>query len=148
MDDYVLMTDIRMDHPIFQPFSKPHSGTFSSARFYSHSRIFAGPGAEILARFDNGDPALIAIGMEKGRVLVFTSSADDAGNDLPLKAVYAPFWQSMLHYLERFEERRNWLEIGDVLDPGKVLSDTAFRRGEDAPDPDAAIAVLARRTAR
>ena len=41
-----LMTDVRMDHPIFQPFSKPHSGTFSSARFFKHARISPGPGAE------------------------------------------------------------------------------------------------------
>jgi hypothetical protein len=141
-EDFVLMTDIRTDHPIFQPFGKPHSGTFSGARFYRHGRIATGTGAEVLARFDNGDPALVSAAVGKGRVLVFTSSADDTGNDLPLKAVYAPFWQQMLRFLESYGEQRNWLEIGDVIDPGKILSEKALRRGVAEPDPGEAVAML------
>ena len=141
-EDFAVMTYVRTNHPIFQPFGKPHSGSFSSARFYSYSRITVDSGAEILARFDNGDPALVSIGIGKGRILVFASSADDAGNDLPLRAVYAPFWQQMLRYLESFEGQRDWLEIGDVIDARKVLSEKAFRRGEEEPNPGEAIAVL------
>ena len=141
-DDFVLMTDIRTDHPIFLPFGKPHSGTFSGARFYDYTRIVPETGAEVLARFDNGDPALVSIGIDKGRILIFASSADDTGNDLPLKAVYAPFWQQMLRHLESFEEQTNWLEIGDVVDPKKVLAEKAFRRGDEAPDPGEAVAML------
>jgi hypothetical protein len=58
-ENFVLMTDIRMDHPIFQPFREPHSGTFTNARFFSHARLSPGPEAEIPARFENGDPALV-----------------------------------------------------------------------------------------
>ncbi|MBN2243249.1 MAG: BatA domain-containing protein [Acidobacteria bacterium] len=141
-EDFVLMTDIRTDHPVFQPFGKPHSGTFSGARFYSHAGILPGPGAEVLARFDNGDPALVSAGIGKGRVLIFASSADDTGNDLPLEPVYAPFWQQMLRYLESFGEQRNWIEIGDAIDPGRVLSEKALRLGNAAPEPGEAVAVL------
>ncbi|MBN2321571.1 MAG: BatA domain-containing protein [Acidobacteria bacterium] len=141
-EDFVLMTDIRTDHPVFQPFGKRYSGTFSGARFYNHARIVAGPGTEILARFDNGDPALVATGMDKGRILIFASSADDTGNDLPLSAVYAPFWQQMLRYLESYENQRYWLEVGDFIVPDTILSGKAFRRGEDLPGPGEAVAVL------
>ncbi len=141
-DDFVLMTDIRTDHPIFQPFGKPHSGTFSGARFYDYTRIDPGTGAEVLARFDNGDPALVSIKIDKGRILIFASSADDTGNDLPLKAVYAPFWQQMLRYMESFDDQTKWLEIGDVIEPKKVLAEKAFRRGDEAPDPGEAVAML------
>jgi hypothetical protein len=120
-EDFVLMTDIRLDHPIFEPFDKPHSGTFSNAKFYSHCRILAGSGADVLARFDNGDSALVSMEIGEGRVLLFTSSADSSCNDLPLKAVYAPFWQQVLRYLENFEEEQHWLNIGDVLVPERVL---------------------------
>jgi len=142
VDDFVLMTDIRTDHSIFKPFGKPHSGNFSSARFYNHSRLVAGSGTEVLARFDNGDPVLVSTGLDKGRILIFTSSADDTGNDLPFKTVYAPFWQQMLRFLESFEEQRNWLEIGDVIDPEKILSTKSFLLGEDAPNPGQAVAML------
>ena len=141
-ENYVLMTDIRLDHPIFQPFAKPHSGSFSSARFFNHARLSVAGGAEVPARFDNGDPALVSIGLDKGRVLVFASSADDALNDLPLKAVYAPFWQQMLRYLEGFREQRHWVNVGDLVAPRKILVETALRHAKGSPDPKDAIAIL------
>ena len=141
-DAFALMTFVQTTHPIFQPFNKPHSGTFSSARFYRYSRIIADAGAEILARFDTGDPALVSIAMGKGRILIFASSADDTDNDLPLKAVYAPFWQQMLRYLENYAAQRNWLMIGDVLEPRKILYERGFRRGADEVGPGDAIALL------
>ncbi|MEJ2111264.1 MAG: BatA domain-containing protein, partial [Acidobacteriota bacterium] len=141
-DDFALMTDIEMDHPIFQPFGKPYSGTFSSTRFYYHARLNPGPGIDVPARFDNGDPALVSISAGKGRVLIFASSADDSGNDLPFKAVYAPFWQQMVRYLENRGQQQNWLEIGDVIDPRRILSMKAFHYGEAEPDPNEAVAIL------
>jgi hypothetical protein len=141
-EDYILMTDVRMDHPIFLPFGKPHSGTFSNARFYKHARISVGAGAEVAAKFDNGDPALAAATIGKGRVLVFASSADDTSNDLPLKAVYAPFWQQMLRYLESFRERRHWLEVGDTVAPKKYLVETVLRQTKLNAEITDAIAIL------
>jgi hypothetical protein len=142
VENYVLMTDVRLDHPIFQPFSRPNSGSFSSARFFRHARVSAGSGAEVPARFDNGDPALVSVPVEKGRVLIFASSADDSANDLPLKAVYAPFWQQMLHYLENFQERRHWLDVGDTMAPNKLLVDAALRQTKGKVDLSGSIAIL------
>jgi uncharacterized membrane protein len=141
-EQYSLMTDIRMDHPIFQPFSKPHSGTFSSSRFFYHAAVSVGPGAEVAARFDNGDPAVIAASFEKGRVLIFASSADDASNDFPLKAVYAPFWQQALRYLENFREQRHWREVGDIINSRELLTETALRYSKANPDPNEAVVIL------
>jgi hypothetical protein len=141
-ENYVLMTDVRMDHPIFQPFGLPNSGSFSTARFFRHARISSGIGAEVPARFDNGDPALVAVRHGKGRVLIFASSADDSCNDLPLKAVYAPFWQQILHYLENFQERRHWLEVGETMAPRKLLGNTALRQAKAYPDLGDSVAVL------
>jgi uncharacterized membrane protein len=125
-DDYILMTDVRMDHPIFRPFSEPHSGNFSSARFYRHAKLTIESGAEAPARFENGDPALITMNVGKGRVLIFASSADDESNDLYLKAVYAPLWQQMLRYLENFREKRRWLDVGDTVSPKRLLTEAAL----------------------
>jgi len=141
-EDYILMTDVRMDHPIFQPFSKPHSGTFSGARFFGHASISVGSGVQIPARFDNGEPALVSINIDKGRVVIFASSADDSSNDLPLKAVYAPFWQQVLRYLENFQERRHWLEVGDTVSPKKLLVEAALRQSKGNVDLNEAIVVL------
>ncbi len=141
-EDYALMTAIRMDHPVFKPFSQPNSGSFSGVRFFRHAKLSVGSAADILARFDNGDPALIAVAIEAGRVLVFPSSADDSSNDLPLKAVYAPFWQQALHFLENFQERRPWMEVGATLSPKTLLSDTALRQGKGLANSEASVAIL------
>jgi hypothetical protein len=141
-EDYILMTDIRMDHPIFRPFGNPHSGNFSSARFFDHARISAGPGAEVPARFDNGDPALTAVNVDQGRVLIFASSAGDESNDLPLKAVYAPFWHQMLRYLENFRQRRGWLDIGEIFAPKDLLSEAARRQSKGNRELNQAVVVL------
>jgi hypothetical protein len=141
-EDYTLLTDIRMDHPIFSPFREPHSGSFSTARFYRHARLTVKPPAEVIARFDNGDPALVAMPYEGGRVLVFSSSADDSGNDLPLKSVFAPFWQQMLRYLENFKAGRSWVDVGDTIAPRDILSEAALRQSRGGLDSNQAIAVV------
>jgi hypothetical protein len=141
-EDYSLMTDIRQDHPIFRPFSEPHSGSFSTARFYEHARLSATSGAEVLARFDDRTPALVQANIEKGRVLIFPSSADDSTNDLPLKSVYAPFWQQLLRYAANFQEGRRWVEVGDMIAPRRLLVDAALRLGKGNIDLDQSIVVL------
>jgi hypothetical protein len=126
-EDYSLLTDLRLDHPIFRAFSEPHAGTFSSAKFFKHARIRVSPEGEILARFDDGDPALAAAEIGKGRVLIFASSADDATNDLPIRSVYLPFWYQILHYLENVQQERQWMDVGDTIFPKKLLAEEAVR---------------------
>jgi hypothetical protein len=141
-EDYALLTDLRMDHPIFRPFAEPNSGTFSTARFFKHARLAVAAGGDVIARFDNGDPALVSVPLEKGRVLVAAFSADDSGNDLPLKSVFAPFWQQSLRYLENFREGRHSLQIGDTITPRTVLSDAALRQGKGTVDLNQAVVVV------
>lgn len=141
-EDYVLLTNVRMDHPIFQPFREPHSGTFATAKFFTHVKVDAGPKGEVLARFDNGDPALVSTTLDKGRVLVFTSSADDTQNDLPLKPVYAPLWQQMLHYLDNFQEGKRWVQVGDTIAPKELLVEAALKQGKGNIDLNQPIVVV------
>jgi hypothetical protein len=141
-DDYALLTDLRMDHAIFRPFSEPNSGSFANARFYRHAQLVLFSGAQVLARFDNGDPALVAADIDKGRVLVLASSADDATNDLPVRAVFAPFWHQMLRYLEDFRQERPWVDVGDTIAPKKLLVEAAVRQGKGNVNLNQAIVVM------
>ncbi len=141
-DDYSLLTDLRMDHPIFRPFSAPHSGSFSGARFYRHARLVLSEGAETLAHFDNGDPALVLVRREKGKVVIFASSADDTANDLPLKAVYAPFWQQTLQYLDNVSEESHAVEVGSTVSPRKYLLEAALRQARGNVDLNQALVLL------
>ena len=140
--DYALLTDIKLDHPIFRPFSEPHSGSFASAKIFKHTRLAVGAGAEVLARFDNGEVALAAATLDKGRILIFASSADDSANDLPLKAVFAPFWQQMLRYVDNLQEGRRWVEVGETFAPRSILLEAMLRQGKATIDLNQAVVVI------
>jgi hypothetical protein len=142
MRSYALLNDLRLEHSIFKPFRDPHSGNFSSAKFFRHARLTVAGGADVLARFDNGDAALVSIRYGKGRALVFASSADDRANDLPLKAVFAPFWQQIVRYLDDSSESRETLEVGASVSPRKLLAEATRRRGVKGIDPNQAVVVM------
>jgi hypothetical protein len=142
VQDYALLTDVRMDHQVFRPFSEPHSGSFTTAKFFQYARVAAGPGSEVLARFDNGYPALVSANIGKGRIVVFTSSADDKWNDLPLKPVYAPFWQQTLRYINNLQEGRRWVDVGETIAPQKILREAALRQGKGSIDLEQALVIL------
>ena len=108
--------------PIFEPFRAPRSGDFSGARFYSYRAVTLSKDAQILARFDDGAPALVGRRIGNGRVLVWTSSLDLAGNDLPIKSVFLPFVHRMVTTLAAYTERPSWMTVGDVLEAGRTAA--------------------------
>ena len=108
--------------PIFEPFRAPRSGDFSGARFYSYRALTLAKDAQILARFDDGAPALVGRRVGNGRVLVWTSSLDLAGSDLPLKSVFLPFVHRMVTTLASYTERPSWMTVGDVLEAGRTAA--------------------------
>ncbi len=73
----VAITDVKFDHPIFEVFQE--SGRLASANVIGYFRSEPRPNAAVLARFEDGSPALLEARTGKGRVLLFTSSLDQAG---------------------------------------------------------------------
>jgi hypothetical protein len=107
---------------VFEPFRAPRSGDFSAARFYGYRAVTTQPGANILARFDDGAPALVERKVSNGRVLVWASSFDIAWNDLAVKPVFLPFVHQMARHLAAYREPEPWLTVGEVLDPARIVS--------------------------
>ncbi len=104
-------------HSIFEPFRAPRSGDFSTARFYGYRAGTTARDATVLARFDDGSPALVERRVGAGRVLVWLSSLDLAWNDLAVKPVFLPFVHQMARHLVAYREAPPWMTVGDVLDP-------------------------------
>jgi hypothetical protein len=101
-------------HPVFELFRGPHSGDFSSARFFRYRRLEAKEG--VLSRFDDGGVALAARTAGKGRVLVWTSSIDTAWNDLALQPVFLPFLHQLVRHAASHAESPAWHTVGEALD--------------------------------
>ena len=102
-------------HPIFEAFRAPRSGDFSSARFYGYRAVTAAPGSQVLARFDDGAPALMERRTGRGKVIVWTSTLDVAWNDLALKPVFLPFVHRVAANLAAYTQRPASMTVGDVL---------------------------------
>ncbi len=62
-------------HPVFEVFRAPRSGDLAAARFFRYRPFTAEGAATVLARFDDGSPALIERHLGRGRVM---SWCDDA----------------------------------------------------------------------
>jgi hypothetical protein len=103
-------------HAVFEPFRAPRSGDFSAARFYGYRSVTAAKDAQVLARFDDGAPALIERQVGRGRVLMFASTLDLYWNDLPLKPVFLPFIHQVVRHLSSYRERPVSSTVGQVID--------------------------------
>jgi hypothetical protein len=101
-------------HPVFELFRGPHSGDFSSTRFFRYRKLDAKDG--VLSRFDDGAVALAAKAVGKGRVLVWTSSIDTSWNDLALQPVFLPFLHQLVRYGASHTESPASHTVGEALD--------------------------------
>ncbi len=103
-------------HQVFEPFRAPRSGDFSAARFYGYRSVTPAQDAQVLARFDDGAPALLARTIGRGRVLGWTSTLDLFWSDLAIKPVYLPFVHQMSRHLADYRDRASWAMVGEVID--------------------------------
>jgi hypothetical protein len=124
--DSTAITDVKADHPIFEVFQG--GGRLLSARVFGYQRSEPRADASVLARFEDGSPALIETGASlRGRVLLFTSTLGTAWTDLPLTPSYLPFVQQMIRYLGE-RERDAWHRLGQTF---------TVRRAPDGGTPPA-----------
>jgi len=70
--------------------------------------------AVIAARLDTGDPAVVARGYGRGRVLLTAFPLDADGSTLPAKPDYVPFLHEMLFHLASARSIRN-VDVGTPL---------------------------------
>jgi hypothetical protein len=108
--------------PVFDVFGAPHSGDFSSAKFFRY-RAFASPIAEgVLARFDDGAPALTERRVGEGRILVWTSTLDTFWNDLARQSVFLPFVHQLVKRASSYAEADTFQTVGEVADLDRYLA--------------------------
>ena len=102
-------------HPIFELFSGPRSGDVTSARFFRYRPLEVLESATVLARFDDGSPALVERVVGDGRVAFWASTLDSFWNDLALKPVYLPLVHQLAGHLATYTPTPPWFPAGQVL---------------------------------
>jgi len=94
-----MLSDIDFQHPVFSAFSEPRFGDFTKVRFWNHQRFVLQPEAKarVLARFDDGVPALWEQPVGQGRAFIFASSWRPADSQLALSSKFVPLLSSLLN---------------------------------------------------
>jgi len=110
--DYYLMSQVKLDHPIFNAFGR--SGRLTSTRVYGYHRATPKDGALTLAALDDGSPIVVEGSRGRGKVLLLTTTLDTAWNDLPLTPMFLPLIRQMLQYLGGREAVSSYV-IGQAL---------------------------------
>ncbi len=101
-----------------------------------------GQGARVIASFDDGAPALLEARRGKGRVLLFTSSADRDWTDWPIRTSFLPAMQRFAAWLAGgLDDRRDPpAKAGEAhpirLEPGETLAALVGPDGRERRRPE------------
>jgi hypothetical protein len=103
-------------NPIFDIFSAPRSGDFAAARVFRYRALRPAGDSGVIAKFDDGAPAMVLGRAGSGRVVLWATSIDANWTDLPMQTVFVPFAHQLGKGVGRFSDSRPWFTAGDVLD--------------------------------
>ena len=114
---YAMIEQIDFTHPIFAPFAEPRFSDFTKIHFWKLRRISTNglADASVLARFDNGAPALLEVGLGTGKLLVLASGWQPVDSQLALSTKFVPLLYSMLEYAGGFTEQTTLVTVGAEL---------------------------------
>jgi hypothetical protein len=124
-DRYALLAEIDFTHPLFAPFADPRFSDFTKIHFWKHRRLATNnlPGARVLARFDNGDPALVQVPVGPGTLLVLTSGWHPADSQLARSSKFVPLLYALLELSGELKPRLIQYVVGDPVQvPASLLS--------------------------
>jgi hypothetical protein len=96
--DYLLLGDINFSHPLFAPFANPRYSDFTKIHFWKHRSLSLKTSAAttVVARFDNGDPAVLERTHGTGRVIAFASGWQPDDSQLALSSKFVPLMGGLL----------------------------------------------------
>jgi hypothetical protein len=93
-----MLGSIDFGHTLFSAFADPRFSDFTKIQFWKHRRVEIDDweGAHVLARFDNGDPAMIEFGQGEGTLWLWTSGWNPADSQLARSSKFVPLLGRML----------------------------------------------------
>lgn len=113
--NYAMLRDVAFDHPLFAPLAGPQFGDFTKVHFWKHRRLTDAhlPGARVLARFDDGDPAVLEKPAGRGRLVVFASGWHAADSQLARSSKFVPLMVALLELRGGRQTTTAHYKVGD-----------------------------------
>jgi hypothetical protein len=134
---YALFGQVAFEHPLFAPFADPRFSDFTKIHFWKHRRLNADDfkDAKVLARFDQGDPALLQVPVGKGLVFVLASGWHPADSQLALSSKFVPLLFSLLDLSGGVKAQLAQYVVGDPITlPATNASQTFVVRKPDGTE--------------
>lgn len=145
------LRDLRFEHALFTPFRET-TDAFAGTRLLRYARLDAPVNVDVLARFDDGLPAVMERKVGSGRVVALSVPLDAQNGNLPLQPAFLPLVrQLMLHTsgrdavpLWRFTAE-SWALPDSLKDPvvrapdGNLIRPVGDSLGSAVPLADAGI---------
>lgn len=131
---YALLGDIDFSHPVFATLASPRYNDFTRIRFWRHLKFTIDDPERIklLARFDNGDPALWEHASGAGRVFVMASGWQPRDSQLALSSKFVPLLGGILEEAAGPALTLTNRTVGEVVElPRRPAETQASVRGPD-----------------
>jgi hypothetical protein len=103
--------ELRSEHPLFAAFRETPSA-LTGARFLRYARANPAIGSDMLARFDDGLPAMLEARRGAGRVITALVPLDTRTGDLPLQPAFLPLMRRLVLHASGHEAAPLWQERG------------------------------------
>lgn len=124
--EYAMLGDVDVTHPLLRPFADARLRDFTKIRFWHHRQVTwkedEASKPVVLAKFDNGDPAMLLWQSGKGKLLVLTSGWHPADSQLALSTKFVPLLFGWLEAAGFSHEASQSLLVGDALPTGDAKS--------------------------
>ncbi len=115
--DFALLGEIDFSHPLFAPFADPRFSDFTHIHFWKHRHLEIPATAQVrvLAKFDDGSPALLQLTVGRGNLLVLASGWNPTDSQLAVSSKFPPLMQTLLDWSGGAAPTRSQFLTGDAI---------------------------------
>ena len=117
------VSQVERANAIFAPFRATRSDGLQ-ARVLRYRELRVDAASRVLARYDDGEPALVERAAGAGRVLVWTTTLDDSWTDLPLQPDYLPLLHELARHAAGAAASTPWVTVGQRVELSRYVRET------------------------